>query len=165
MSIIVSMWDRLVRSGPLGLAGAAIAPLVIAGAIRFVVPIGPSDASAGAPPIEDLPEIGSVRVGVLDERTPELEASFDDSPMIVIDSISIGKPSISVGERDPRDVFKVTSLISGPRPVAVINGRAHSVGEEVGSNWTLEKIDAKAGLVRLHHPVRGSVDLPWSPGG
>lgn len=165
MSIIESVWVRVVRSGPFGLAGAALAPLLIAGAIRFVVPIGPSDASAGAPPIEDLPEIGSVRVGVLDERTPELDVGFGESPMIVIDSIAIGKPSISVGERDPRDVFKVTSLISGPRPVAVINGRAHSVGEEVGTNWVLEKIDMKAGLVRLHHPVRGSIDLPWSPGG
>ncbi len=79
-------------------------------------------------------------------------------PVIETDTVTV----------EERPTIAVTSILSGSRPVAVINGRPMGVGGLIDGQWTLIEIDAARGLVRFEHrhdadryfTARLSRDLP-----
>lgn len=55
--------------------------------------------------------------------------------------------------------FEVTSVASGSRPAAVINGKLRTQGQIVELGWIVKSIDPALGRVVLEHAVEGEITL------
>ncbi|HRJ49548.1 MAG TPA: hypothetical protein PKU91_03380, partial [Phycisphaerales bacterium] len=57
-----------------------------------------------------------------------------------------------VAESSPRvPTLRLSSIASGRDLVAVINGAVRRVGDSVGDDWTIERIDHSTGTVTIEH--------------
>ena len=145
--------------------GAAAAPLIALVGVRMMSDNGPVSASAdtlaGAEgamtgSAKDQPLTDEQRIAVTYARTISGKAivstPFYYPPARVIDATPTD-PTTPNNEPVQLDRFEVrlTSVIGGNRPLAVINGRARQIGEVVGGEWTLTAIDARAGSITLRH--------------
>lgn len=62
-------------------------------------------------------------------------------------------PTQTATER-PDPVVVVTSIVSGPRPMAIVNGALRQTGDVLDDGWVVAEIDPAAGSVTLTHPDR-----------
>lgn len=55
--------------------------------------------------------------------------------------------------------FELTSVASGARPAAVINGKLRTQGQSVMPGWIVKSIDPASGRVVLEHAAEGEITL------
>lgn len=67
------------------------------------------------------------------------------------------KPTVTAGE------LKLTAIVSGREVLAVLNGKLHRVGDQVGTGWTIDSIDPNAGTVTLRHAELGTQQFSVHP--
>ncbi|MEM9065656.1 MAG: hypothetical protein AAGB51_09230 [Planctomycetota bacterium] len=167
MSIVDTLWERLVSAGPLAKAGIACVPVVAALGVRFVAPIGPRSSEGAEMQIEATPNLTATLNTAVRIRgasaTVGSDRPVDVSPMLDLGVSSVEPTRTERWDNDPEELFEVSSVITGPRPVAVINGKPFVAGQMIGDGWVLMSIDAEQFEVRLRHKHRGDATLNWSP--
>lgn len=143
---------------------AGIAPLVALGALRLLGG-GAGPASVSAQPVELAPApVAASRA----EPTEASERLVALRRAHVASAEPLGSPILPpieetadelfpefeapVGDGPGRPMVTVTSIISGPRPMAVINGELRHVGDDLGEGWIITEINPAAGAVIVAHP-------------
>ncbi len=143
--------------------GVLIALTPVAGVIgaRFVGE-GPSRALAAAPVrVAELPRFP--------DRAPDTDAPFDPMAMrspfrVQTDPVAPALILPEIGQPAPRiegvPEFTLTTVMPHPiRPIAVINGRPRSLGDEAAPGWVITGIDGDARRVTLTGPDGRTVRL------
>ena len=132
------------------------------------------DAATPAPTSADVPQT----MGAIVQSGPEVEAakqyalSLRDQPprnnpfyyRAVPDEPERADPSDLVegeeGEEPPPQInLKLTALIKGRHPRAIINGEVKQIGDEVDPGWTLIGINPDAGTATLRGPDEQTILL------
>lgn len=89
-------------------------------------------------------------------------ASEYRSPFVVLTSEAAREGLL----QDPRGAqvakrpeFSITSIVTGTQPMAVINGKARRVGDDMGDGWSLIDIDPTRRQVTVQHLEHGVLVL------
>ncbi len=147
---------------------AALCPVVIASMIPTIQENrGP--ATASAIPTSDLPEVEQT-LFTLPKPTDEQLAALmylgdhvsaepastpflrpERAPVAAPRPVAIPIEPADTVEVDQRPAVTVTSIMSGNRPIAIVNGKPLTVGKVIADDWVLVSIDAKTGCVRFEH--------------
>lgn len=144
--------------------GAMAAPLLIVGAmVLFNSAAEPRSSAAGVQAPPDPETIIRASMGVLTEAQqaavefrktiPALEES--DSPFPPVENIAgdlldILDPDAGIEQIVSAPDFNATAIMASKAGnIALINGKARRVGDELEGGWSIEKIDAKAKQVIL----------------
>lgn len=155
--------------------GAVIAPALAATAVRFVEP-SPNSATAALPAIEEpatpTPTLASeVPLSPQQARAKEagkapVSKDLATPFLAAAEPVLPGAPGDSAGsERAPlaerHGPMTLTSIFSGRRTVAIINGKLRRVGDEIETGWRVSEIDAGAGTVTISntHGVRSTLRI------
>ncbi|MEM1331467.1 MAG: hypothetical protein AAGG07_13000 [Planctomycetota bacterium] len=163
----------------LAVAAAAIAPMSVLLTVRGTF-TSEATASVSAPVLEPDAIVSdfqppSIAVEVTRARqfaeTREARV-FGKSPMIGDRQTGVEVVEVSVppqaGEPVPEvssDSFVLTSILGGRRPVAVINGNAARLDDELEGGWRVSQIDVARRVVVLTHPLSLPVELQWDLAG
>lgn len=134
--------------------GAILLPSVV-GYLSGYLGAGPS--RAGAVMIEPMPELPVVvPSGAVPQPTPRgaVQSPFkflarEESPQHTDRPARRGLPH---PQSVPDPEFTLTAVMPSPaRPLAVINGKARRIGDEIEPGWVLSAIDGDARRVVLTH--------------
>lgn len=150
---------------------ALAAPTFAVGLARFL-PAKPASAAAAPSVLAEPVVLPAIGVGMIEHSEPQrrmLAAAAAQQP-----APSPFKPRIEQAVNSSRDEasrfipeaiapppppFRVTSIISGRRTVAVIDGIARVVGERLDDGWTVGVIDTERQVVVITHRTRGDHTL------
>ncbi len=108
----------------------------------FVPPAGTSDA---------------IEHGRRLARDLGVPSPFEEATVSVSESEQAGSATARSGSTSS-DVRVTAILIEAQRTIAVIDGKAHAIGDQVSPGWRLEGIDRGSNNVRLRH-VSGSTEI------
>lgn len=144
----------------------ALTPALGVGGARFVgqaarpAAAGPAFAVAELPRFPDRPEPGAETPDYAGLRSPFRVQTEPMAPVLVMPDIGHPTPKI---EGVPE--FVLTAVMPHrDRPLAVINGRPRSLGDEVAPGWTVTAIDGDARRVALTGPDGRTVRLGMRSG-
>lgn len=99
-----------------------------------------------------LLEAGQARIGVPIERDPFHSTAFGGSESVLDGLLPVAGSGGEIEEAPKAPALRLSSIASGRDVVAVINGAVRRVGDSVGGEWTIERIDHSAGTVTIEHP-------------
>lgn len=147
---------------------AAVAPALAMFGVKVIGPehsiVGKGPAQASADPIA-TPLVSQSQGRLTPEQVSAVEFAEAVSSR-AIDGTPFYYPPAHIEDQTPVDPvplpdepvqldrfeIRLTSVMGGSRPLAVINGRACGVGQIVAGQWTLSAIDARAGSATFTHP-------------
>lgn len=153
------------------LLAALAAPTLAVGLARFV-PAKPASAAAEYTMPDEPVVLPAVGVGMVEHTEPQrrmLAAAAAQRPALSPFKPQFGDMGSTRRDDSPRFIpevvapppppFRVTSIISGRRTVAVIDGIARVVGERLDDGWSVSTIDTDRQIVMISHPARGDHTL------
>lgn len=149
----------------------AIPAALLVGARWMALGNGPARASAASSPAAPMPEPWSVepeetideptrrmleaglsRTGAVIARDPFHSPAFEGGNAALAGLMPAIASESEAAESAPRlPALRLSSIASGRDLVAVINGSVRRVGDSVGDDWTIERIDHITGTVTIEH--------------
>lgn len=153
---------------------AFLAPAVAAIGVRFISH-APGEASAAAPgaagaPVvaaqmtpdptlapEQLKVVETAKIPVEKELPTPFLAAVD--PESRVGAVVEAATNETVDTKVARGPMVLTSIFSGRRTVAIINGKVRRLDDEVEKGWRVSAIDADAGTVTVENGLREQVLL------
>jgi hypothetical protein len=109
----------------------------------FVQPELPQQQAIDAGQIAAADHLRSLRAG----ETPALPTPFVMPKPQPVPVAEVARPVQPPGQ----PTTHISAILTGPRPVAVINGRPMRIGQQFESEWFVEAIDAANGIVTFVH--------------
>ena len=158
------------------IAGLGVGPLVVALAVTGMLSRpGPASARASTPQVElpAPPGASPLREATVDERRALSHiyginlSGIVSSPMLAIETPTEPREAVVPVVRDaPPPTVRLTSILGGSRPIAVLDGRPFSVGDTVRDPWVVLSIDPREGFVVLENSqTLATLELSLRAGG
>jgi len=140
---------------------AAAAPVLIVTLIPAVRENrGPATASALPPALPTdqgpapfvLPELTADQVVAQNYLTTAEEPSAVLTPFLRPErEAEVVIESTDTVQADERPKASLSSIMSGGRPIAIVNGKAMTIGDSLAGDWIIVEIDAADGSVKFEH--------------